>query len=317
MKLDAEIVLTAAEMNDRNVWLKMRKMGIGGSEAAVIMGMNSWKSPYQLWLEKVGEVEAEDISDKEPVYWGTKLEQLVADKFCEDEGKKVRKCGLYRSNKYPFMLGSFDRLLVGEDAGLECKTTNSFNRKAWDEGQIPPSYYVQCQHYMAVSGFPLWYIACLVGGNHYVCWKIERDENDIKTLIEAEEDFWNKVQTHTMPDVDGSDSCSQSIRQKFQGGDIEPVQLPDDAIAYVTRYEECKEAMNGLKSEMQEAQNKLCALLGDHEIGWIGQGDNARKVSWKCAAGRTTIDAKRLKAELPDVYEKYSKTGSSSRRFSI
>lgn len=96
----------------------------------------------------------------EPVHFGTILEQVVADEFCRREGKKVRKCGLFRSRKHPFMMASFDRLLVGEDAGLECKTSNAFKRGEWDKGEIPPAYYVQCQHYMMVSG-PASLVHCL------------------------------------------------------------------------------------------------------------------------------------------------------------
>lgn len=62
-----EIILTAKQAEDRSKWLEFRKEGIGGSDAAAIVGLSKWKSPYQLWLEKTGQVEAEDISDKEVV----------------------------------------------------------------------------------------------------------------------------------------------------------------------------------------------------------------------------------------------------------
>lgn len=143
--MNCELVMTVKEMETSNDnWLKLRKAGIGGSDAAAILGMTPWKSPYQLWLEKTGEVEAEDISTKEVVHFGHVLEQVVADEFCQRADKLVRRCGVYRMKDYPFIQGSFDRLLVGEDAGLECKTTNSFARNEWDEGKIPPAYYVQC-----------------------------------------------------------------------------------------------------------------------------------------------------------------------------
>lgn len=160
LKYNCEMIMTAAEIENREAWLKVRNNSIGGSEAVAILGMNPWKSAYTLWLEKTGQVQQEDISDLEPVHFGTILEQVVADEFCRREGKKVRKCGLFRSRKHPFMMASFDRLLVGEDAGLECKTSNAFKRGEWDKGEIPPAYYVQCQHYMMVSG-PASLVHCL------------------------------------------------------------------------------------------------------------------------------------------------------------
>lgn len=314
---NCSLVMTLESMQERENWLAARRLGIGGSEAASIVGLNPWKSAYQLWLEKTGQVEPENISDKEVVHFGTKLEQLVADEFCEREGKKVERCGMYQNKQNPFMLGSFDRLLVGEDAGLECKTTSVFNKKEWDAGEVPPNYYVQCQHYMLVSGLPRWYIACLVGGNHFVSWTVERDEEDIAALAAAERDFWQRVQSNTPPELDGSDSCSQALRERFSGGQVEPVALPSDSLALIQRYDELKETKTSIDTQLKEVQNKLCAMLGDNEIGLAGTGDDARRVCWKTVAGRTTIDSKRLKAEMPDVFAKYSKVGKPTRRFTI
>jgi putative phage-type endonuclease len=97
-------------------------------------------------------VEPEDLSDNEWIYWGTKLEQLVADRFCEVTGKSVRRRGLLKSDRKPFMLASVDRVVVGENAGLECKTANSYASKEWEGDNVPDTYYAQCQHYMAVTG---------------------------------------------------------------------------------------------------------------------------------------------------------------------
>ena len=311
-----DMIMPAYELAaNRDKWLQYRSSSIGGSEAASIVGLNHWKSAYQLWLEKTGQAEAEDISDKEPVRFGTILEQVVADEFCHREGKSVRRCGLFRSKKHPFITASFDRLLIGEDAGLECKTSNAFKREAWDAGEIPPQYYVQCQHYMMVSGFPRWYIACLIGGNHFVSWIVERDEEDIAVLEAAEVNFWEKVEKGIMPELDGSDSCTEALREHFKGGMTEPIVLPKESIELLERFDQLKELKSSIEAESKEIQNKLCAMLGDNEVGFAGEGEDARKVTWKTVAGRTSIDTKRLKAELPDVFAKYSKKSADSRRF--
>ena len=311
-----DMVMSAAAMDkDTDAWLGLRKSSIGGSEAAAILGLSPWKSPFQLWLEKTGQAEPEDISEREAVHFGTILEQVVADEFCHREGKKVRRCGLYRSRKHPFMTASFDRLIVGEEAGLECKTSNAFKRQEWDAGDVPLPYQVQCQHYMMVSGYPRWYIACLVGGNHFVTWIVERDEEAIAALEAAEVDFWEKVQKGIMPDVDGSESCTKALRERFKGGNAEPILLPKESVKLLERFDQLKDLKADIETEAKEIQNRLCAMLGDNEVGFIGEGDDARKVTWKTVAGRVTIDSKRLKAEMPDVFEKYSKRSADSRRF--
>lgn len=316
MKDSCELIMTAEVMQKNpSMWLQVRQNSIGGSEAAAILGMNPWKSPYQLWLEKTGSAEPEDISDKDVVHFGTILEPIVAQEFCLREGKKVKKCGLYRSKQHPFMTASFDRLIVGEPAGLECKTTSAYKGKDWEEGKIPPSYYVQCQHYMMVSGLPKWYIACLIGGNKFVTWEIDRDEGDIAALMEAETKFWERVQDRVPPDVDGSESCTKALQKKFTGGQVEPVILPAETMELLTRLDELKELEADVKTQKQDIQNRICAMLGDNEVGIARDADGERKVTWKTVAGRVTIDSKRLKAEMPEVYKAYSKQGASTRRF--
>ena len=313
--MQCDLIMTAADMEaNREKWLEIRRGSIGGSDAGAIMGLNPWKSAYTLWLEKCGELPAEDISDREAVHFGNVLEEVIAKEFCQREGKKVKRCGLYRSREFPFLTASFDRLLIGENAGLEIKTAAGWKGREWDAGEIPPPYYLQCLHYMIVSGFSHWYIAALIGGNHYSCWKVERNENDIAALLEAEKDFWEKVQAHIMPEIDGSDSTTASLKAIYGGGG-EAIELPAGAESLLTRWDELKELKTRLEGEQKEIQNQLCGMLGDAEIGIVGEGDTARKVSWKVTAGRVTIDSKALKKDLPEIFEKYSKQGAASRRF--
>ena len=312
--MNAKLIMTVEEMKDRKAWEKLRNIGIGGSDAAIIAGINRWKSPYQLWLEKTGQVEPEDISDNEYVYWGTVLEQLVADRFCELTGKKVRKCGMMQSLTHEFMLANVDRLVVGENAGLECKTANGFKAKEWEGDNVPDSYYLQCQHYMAVTGCDKWYIACLIGGNHFVWKEIPRNEEDITALIEAEMAFWeDNVKVGLMPDVDGSKSCSQALAERFPGGLADDIVLPENAETLLTEIDELQEVESRIKEQVETKKNQLKTMIGDHEVAYAGE----RKVTWKTQAGRVTVDSKKLKAEMPDVYEKYSKQGNPIRVFKI
>ena len=97
----AKLIMTVAEMADEKKWLEARREGIGGSDASIIVGLNRWKSPFQLWLEKTGKAEPEDLSDNEYVYWGKVLEEVVANRFCELTGKKVQRRGLLQMDAPP------------------------------------------------------------------------------------------------------------------------------------------------------------------------------------------------------------------------
>jgi len=309
----AKLIMTVEQMQDKAAWLEARNKGIGGSDASVIVGLNKWKSPFQLWLEKTGQAEPEDLSDNEYVYWGTTLEEVVAKEFTLRTGKRVVRRGLLQHDDIPYLLASVDRLVVGEDAGLECKTANGFAAKAWDGDNVPDAYYVQCQHYMAVTGVKTWYIAALIGGNHFVWKEIPRNEDDIKALLEAEAEFWRKVETKEMPDVDGSESCTQALAEKFSGGGP-AIELPSEADKIFLALDGLKESAKSIKAQIDEQENKLRAMLGDAEAGTTASG---RRVTWKTQAGRTTIDSKRLKAEKPDVWQQYSKVGNPTRVLKI
>lgn len=313
--MNCDLIMTAADMEAaREKWLEIRRGSIGGSDAAAVMGLSPWKSQYTLWLEKTGQLPEEDKSNVEAVHFGSLLEDLVAGEFCRKEGWKLRKCGLYRSREYPFLTASFDRLIVGQDAGLEIKTASSFKRQEWDAGEIPPPYYLQCLHYMIVSGFKRWYLACLVGGNHYVSWVVEYNEEHAAALLDAEKAFWDYVTRGVLPPIDGSDSTTESLKAVYGGGGAS-IDLPNKAAPLLARWDELKELKAGIDEEQKAIQNQLCEMLGDAETGLFGEGDTARKVTWKSYPGRATIDSKRLKAELPEIYEKYCKISAPYRRF--
>ena len=150
---------------DRREWLALRKSGIGGSDAGAVCGLNPYSSPMNVYRDKTCET-AEDKEDKEAVRQGHDLEDYVAQRFMEATGLKVRRSNyMYRSIEHPFMIADIDRVVVGEDAGLECKTVSAYGEDKWKDGKIPFHYVMQCFHYMAVTGKRAWYIAVAILGS--------------------------------------------------------------------------------------------------------------------------------------------------------
>lgn len=316
---NCDLILSVKDAEDHEKWLETRDLGIGGSDAAVIMGMNPYKSPYQLWLEKTGQAEAPDLSGNQYVYWGTKNESNIADWFQEETGKKVKRLGTLRSKEYPFMLANVDRTVVGENAGLEIKTAGVRQYRKWKDDEIPDAYYCQCLHYMAVTGADYWYIAVLLGGNEAKWKRIERNEEDIQHLIMAETDFWKLVEARTPPPVDGSDSCAAALSTQYKGGDPNySIILPPDIDGVIASLEDDKAIMDALKKQITEKENRLKALLGNAEEG----ATDHYRVLWKTQAGRSSVPLAKIKKQAPDVYQLLEEKGfltigKPSRRFSI
>lgn len=312
--MKGKVIMTVEQAENKQAWEHLRSQGIGGSDAAVIVGMNKWKSPYTLWAEKTGKIEPEDLSNNEFVYWGTELEESVARRFCRDTDKSVRRCGTLQDEEYPYFHANVDRLVVGENAGLECKTANGFKTKEWADGEAPIAYILQCQWYMGITGADKWYLACLIGGNQYVLKEIPRNESDIQMLREAAKEFWEKhVLTDVPPEVDGTDSTSETITKQYEESNANAMMLPSKASEWIRALDNLNAMEKMLKEQKAEAQNALKAMLGEFEQGIF----NDRQISWKNQKGRESIDIKRLKMEMPEVYEHYKTVGNPTRVFKL
>ena len=166
-------------------WLRYRKQGIGGSDAGAICGFNPYRSAMQVYYDKTSD-EIEDI-DNEAMRQGRELEEYVSKRFVEETGKKVRRANaMFYDEKNPFMLADVDRMIVGENAGLECKTASPFMSEYWERDKVPLSYQMQCYHYMSVCNADAWYVAVLIYGREFKVYKLERDEEIIANLIQME-----------------------------------------------------------------------------------------------------------------------------------
>lgn len=313
-----DLILSCHEAEtDHQKWLATRNAGIGGSDASVIMGLNPYKSPYQLWLEKTGQAEAPDLSGNQYIYWGHKNEANIADWFEEDSGKKVRKLGTLRNRAHPFMLANVDRAVMGEEAGLEIKTAGVAQAKKWKGDEIPDAYYCQCLHYLAVTGADRWYIAVLIGGNEAIRKTVERNEEDIKALIEAEKDFWDHVVTRTPPPVDDSASCAAALSERFKGGGSS-ILLSSKTDSMIESLQNDRAIMDALKKQITQKENAIKELLGDAEEGTTEH----YRVLWKTQAGRESVTLSKIKKSAPDIYrllqdKGFVSVGKPTRRFSI
>lgn len=292
-------------------WLKIRKTGVTGTDAGAIVGLNPFASAFSIYQDKISD-EIEEF-DNEAMRQGRDMEEYVAKRFEEETGLKVRRANaIYQNEEHPIMLADFDRLIVGEKAGLECKTVSPYSADKWKDGEIPVHYQLQVQHYLAVSGFDCWYVAALIFGRDFIIRKIERDEELIQNLITIEERFWNEhVIPRVMPDPDGSERCNEVISAMYFKADkekaIELIGFNDD----LNRRAELDELIKKLEAEKASIDQRIKLELGDASVGMTEE----YKVSWT-SVDTTRLDTKKLKSEKPEIYEEYAKT-SSSRRFTV
>lgn len=295
----------------REEWMQLRKTGIGGSDAGTVCGLNPYGSLMKLYHDKTSD-ETDEL-DSEAVRQGHDLEYYVARRFMEATGLKVRRSNfMYRSQKHPFMIADVDRLVVGEDAGLECKTASAYNADKWKDGNIPLHYAMQCYHYMAVTGKRAWYIAVAILGREFVYHKLVWEDGLITSLVEAEKAFWKgHVLAGVMPEPDGSGACDKVLEQYFgkarRNGALELVGFDEK----LERRQEILEAISGLEGEQKKIEQEIKLFMKDNEFA----GNERYRVSWS-NVDTVRLDTKRLKKEQPGIYMDYAKV-TSSRRFQI
>lgn len=296
----------------REEWLNVRKLGLGGSDMAAVLGLSPWRSPIDVWLDKTSDTVEE--KESEPMYWGNVLEEVVAQEFAKRSGYKVRNNNFtLQSEEYPYLLANIDREIVGLDAGLECKTANAFKANEWDGDNVPDAYYIQCQHYMAVTGKSSWWIAALIGGNTFVYKEIKRNEEVIAAIIETGAAFWELVKNKTMPAPDDTKQCENALKKLYQKSNGQSVELPANYGNMIIDYLEIKNQLSELETKKRGIENVMKDFLKDNERATYGE----HFVSWKSTKPRETFDAKAFKNDYPELHKQYIKVGEPSRRMDI
>lgn len=305
-------VFIETEGMTREQWLFCRKKGIGGSDVSSILGINKWKSAYELWVDKT--TDSVDEETNEAMEWGNIMEPVIRQHFAEVTGKPVAEVrAILQHPEYPFMLADVDGITVddeGNPAVLEIKTASEYKRSEWEE-TVPAYYETQIQHYLCVTGLARAYVAVLIGGNTFRLYEVEADREIHKMLIDLEADFWAKVENGIAPEIDGSDTAKNFLDEKYVGGDNEALTLSEEAVKYIDDYLTASAEEDNAKAKKQNAANHLKQILKNHNKA-VCEGHT---VTWK-SVSTERFDSKALKEADPDTYDKYTKV-SVSRRFTI
>ncbi|WAH35010.1 YqaJ viral recombinase family nuclease [Alicyclobacillus dauci] len=314
MSLTQAEVLVRTSGLSHDEWLANRRKGIGGSDIGAICGVNPWKSPLSVYLDKIGELPP--VEENDAMHFGTLLEPVVADEYKRRTGYAVqRRNFMYQHPDYPWALANVDRIILNKQRGhgiLEVKTASEFQSKEWSEGIVPEQYILQLQWYLWITGFQWGAFAVLVGGNKFYSHEMERNEDIIGYMVESAKEFWERVETRNPPPIDGSADSTKILSALYpQSRPDSSTTLPNEAAEWIRMYREALDNEKAAKEQKELAVNKLKAMMRDNEIARYGD----HKITWKSHV-QQDFDKKAFANEHPELFAKYA-SNKTIRKFLV
>lgn len=276
--LDLSDALSGCEIHacpDETMWHVRRRLGIGASDAAPLLGLNPKKSPFALYTEKIGLTV--DSQDDEWLWWGHHMEPVIAEWYTQKKRVALIDIGQYtvlQSKAYPWMQATLDRVATTGEGFYSVDFKNSrWVTEADLEDGTPPYWYVQGQHQLAVTGWPYVDFAACLAGQKGVAVRVERNEDFMFELIGQEELFDRRVQERNPPPIDGSESTAKALARLFPksiGGEIVP--LPPEADEWAKELLEVKEQIKHFQEQEELLKNQFKATIGDAFGGCTQRG---------------------------------------------
>lgn len=200
-----------------------RREGIGASDSSIIMGYSTYKTPYQLYLEKTGLVSDED-EQTEQQYWGNALEAAILRRFEEENRCSLTFPDTVYHPDFPYIFANLDGWIPATQSVVEAKCVNSFQRGQWDMAStdgIPLAYLIQIAKQCAITEATRGYCAVLVGGNEYMQFTYERDKALEALIIQSDIAFWEKVQKRIEPDPINTEDCRLKFKDPKEGKQVD------------------------------------------------------------------------------------------------
>lgn len=298
--------------NSHDEWLALRRQFIGGSDIAAICGLNPWKTPLQVWLEKKGR-SVEWTSEKAEL--GHKLEPIIREMYEQKEGRKIILPSVIYSSGIAG--ASTDGIILLSDVSHldthiddPCKTWDGvFEAKhpgwrqayRWENNQTPEEYRCQVVWYMGILGLEWADIAALIGGDDWQTRRIDFDAELFGLMRQRAEQWWRDyIQGNTEPPAEAQDN--EVLTQLHRPDPALTVDLaPEDSytvLTYCTLDDQIK--------KLEEEKEKCAAILKQKMIGYSQGFVDGYRIDWK-ENTQQRLDTKRLKAERPDIYKEFVK----------
>jgi putative phage-type endonuclease len=286
-----------------------RSKFIGGSDASVILGINPWRTPLQLWQDKTQPAMPENTDPERMrvLERGKRMEPYVVDLLAAETGLRiVRRNERYIDPEFRFLAAEIDaEAESGEN--VEIKTVSPFKAREWGElgsDEIPVHYTAQAQHGLMVTGRALCIFGVLIGGDDFRVYRVERDDEIIGAMRQREVRFWREhVETLVPPAPTGA----SDVARLFTRDAGTAVEATPDILTAIEQYRELKAEADRIDEQLAAAKDRIQCFMRDA----ARVTSNGRDlVTWKTQSAKR-FDQRAFQAAEPALFERFIKTTES------
>ncbi|WP_434361029.1 YqaJ viral recombinase family protein [Parasalinivibrio latis] len=331
-------VLAGANLNalcDDERFHMERRLGIGGSDVAAILGISPYRTAYDVWLEKTGRKTPDDLSCNPHVHFGTELEDIVAKEYARRTGQKIQKRRYpYVHKSMPWLRANIDRFIIGADKGLECKTADKWAaRDQWGKGNIyqeldnqitlfqadddvPEPYMLQELHYMIVLNKREWDLAVLIGGNDFRIFTMAWNQALADIVTQRLTTYWFD---HVIADVPPEPQTLQDVECLYRYDDGSHITATPDIIDVFWQFKTLKEQISALETQaygplvggkrIGGLDMKIKAFMGEHADLLLDE-TGKKLCSWKTQRAQR-MDTTAFKKANPALAAQFTTTTES------
>ncbi len=294
------IIARVDPVKDRQTWLALRRTGIGSSDMSAVLGMSSYRSELDVYMDKRGETPLDSDDAGEAARWGNLLEDVVAREWAERHAVQVRRVGTIAHVDHRHMICDLDRYVYAcphhARCALEVKTRSAWKADEWRDGAIPEDVECQTQHQLAVTGLDAVHVAALVGGQRLESRTVLPDADYISDLFTVGDQFWKEHVVAGQPPTISSLTLLEEYLKHLTPEKGVPVELTETDEHRVRNLSRIIVEGETAAAQADEAKLELKALIGEDATDVIL--DDETWWTWRSQKANRRLDEAAVAAEL-------------------
>jgi putative phage-type endonuclease len=264
---------------------EIRQTGLGGTDIAAVLGMSPWRSPFDVFLDKTGQLE-KGATNESRKRWGQRLQRVIADAYAEETGREVEWVDktIHHASR-PYQVWTPDALCTKEPRGLDCKTAALDQIRKWGDAgtdQVPDYVALQLHWYLSASEREYWDVALLIAGSDFRIYSLKRDAEVEGMLLQAGERFWkDHVVANKPPEITATDTTAEWLKKRFPKNDGAIRHATEEEIGLLLQYKTAQELFEVQEKRRDDVEMRVKTVIGDSD----GLSFSGGYVSYKLVKG--------------------------------